>query len=197
MLSDLNNLVASLCVHVAVGGLMEMHHGSLRVALLYLLGVASSSLAFYCFDSGTLQGAPGGVYCIIVSCICITVLSWSEDEVFFLPRFKPGKTPIACCGKLIKILKLSSLITFMVIEFGSALVRHLMGEDIGVSIVANSSGCLAGFLTGFFMLKKEQKYPGEQLLRLACLSVFLLLLLVALVVNVTGYRGFGGLPDEY
>ena len=205
--SDLTHLTAHLCLQVAVGGLMEMHHGSLKVALLYLLGVASSSLAFYCFDSGILLGTSSGIYCLIVSCICVTVLNWREDEVFFLPRIRARNAPIPCGGKLIRILKLTTLIIFMGLEFGLAFWRRQVAEDYGpngVSVVANSSGSLPGFLAGFLVLKQEQKGPWErlncyisreQLWKLVCFSVFMLLLLGALVVNVTGYRGFVGVFD--
>ena len=189
---DLPHLASNLCLQLAVGGLMEMRHGPRRLALLYLLGVASSSLAYYCFDSHVLLGTSGGVYCLVVSCICTTVLNWREDEVFFLARFRAGKAPIACGGKLIRILKLSIITTFVGLDFGLALRRRLVAEDIGVSVVAHSSGSLAGFLAGFFVLKDEQADPWEQLWKLVRLSLFLLLLLAALVVNITGYRGAVG-----
>jgi len=193
---DILHLVSNLLLLVGVGGFLEMRHGYRRVALLYVLGVLCSSLAYYCFDSHQLCGTSGGVYCLVASSLCTTILNWHEDQAFLINRFRLGKAPIACGGKLIRLLKLLSILAFVLGDFGSALHRRYAGQDIGVSVVAHVFGSLAGFLVGFSVLKDEKEELWEKRWKIVCLSVFVLLLGVGLVLNIASYRDWVGLWDS-
>ena len=52
-----------------------------------MLQVIASSLAFFCFDCGTMVGASGGLYCLIAACFSTCVLNWKEDVAIFFTRW--------------------------------------------------------------------------------------------------------------
>jgi rhomboid-related protein 1/2/3 len=186
---DSGHIMTNLFLQLLVGVLMEMRHGWLRVAGTFLLGVLGSSLAYYCFNNGVLLGTSGGVYCLVGSIICSTIFNWHEDQAFFVNRIRSGKAPIACGGKLIRLLKIVSVLMFAVADFGYALYRRFTGEDIGVSVVAHAFGSLTGLLTGFSVLRNEREEGWERKLGRSCLAAFLLLAAAGLLVSFTGYRG--------
>lgn len=167
---------------------MEMRHGALRVAILFTLGVLSSSLAFYSFDKDQLilQGASGGIYCLALSCICTIILNWKEDETFMINRWRLEKSPITCDGKFIRILKLIGVIMFCVLNVA------LSKTDSRGTVVAHIFGSLAGFFAGFIVLRNVKKDVWEKKWKLCCVAVCLLGLGGGVTVNIAGYRGMVG-----
>ena len=171
---DLQHFLTNICLQLVVGLVMEMRHRALRVALLFTLGVLSSSLAFYCFDNYVLLGASGGIYCLVVSCICTTILNWKEDETFLINRCRRAKSPIACNGKFLRIIKIIGILGFGSLDLGFSLRHRFTKTDNGASMVAHSFGSLAGFLAGFVVLRDMTE---EVLLLILWLLLLLLLLL--------------------
>jgi len=55
------HLIFNLALQLGVGMGLEMVHGTFSVMILYVLGVLSGSLAFFCFDCGAMLGASGGI----------------------------------------------------------------------------------------------------------------------------------------
>ena len=175
---------------VLVGLLMEMRHGSRRVSFLFLLGVISSSLAFYCFDDGQLFGASGGLYCLIVSGVCTTILNWKEDRAFIINYgcFKScsNKGFNACGGNFLRILKLAAILLFVCLDFGWAFYLRLERKQTNVSVLAHCFGSLAGFLAGFIVLRNVKERAWEKKWKMACFSIFLFLFSMGLGGNVFG-----------
>ena len=59
-----------------------MSHGSLRVFIVYILGVLSGSLSVSVFDPKIfLAGASGGCYALIAAHLATLILNWKEDIV--------------------------------------------------------------------------------------------------------------------
>ena len=59
-----------------------MSHGSLRVFIVYILGVLSGSLFVSVFDQKIfLAGASGGCYALIAAHLATLILNWKEDIV--------------------------------------------------------------------------------------------------------------------
>ena len=59
-----------------------MSHGSLRVFIVYILGVLSGSLSVSVFDHKIfLAGASGGCYALIAAHLATLILNWKEDIV--------------------------------------------------------------------------------------------------------------------
>ena len=175
---------------VLVGLLMEMRHGSQRVSFLFLLGVISSSLAFYCFDDGQLVGASGGLYCLIVSGVCTIILNWKEDRAVIINYgcFKScsNKGFNACGGNFLRILKLAAILLFVCIDFGLALYDRFEEEQTDISVLAHCFGSLAGFLAGFIVLRNVKERAWEKKWKMAGFSIFLFLFSMGLGGNVFG-----------
>jgi membrane associated rhomboid family serine protease len=188
------HIITNVLLQLLVGGLMEMRHGMWRVALLYLLGVLTSSLAYYCFDDNILCGSSGGVYCLVASCICSSIFNWQEDQAVLINRFRRGKSPIACGGKLIRLLKLLLILTFTGLDFGWALYARCKGDvtaDKGhVSVVAHCWGAFTGTLIGFTVLTNERKERWEQAVTICCQAIFVVFFSFAIVTNISGCRNF-------
>jgi membrane associated rhomboid family serine protease len=92
--------VFNLLLQFMLGLDLEMVNGTLRITVFYVLGVRiegeidqesspqvlSSSLAFFCFDCGSLLGASGGLYCLIAASLTTSFLNWSEYHAIFFTR---------------------------------------------------------------------------------------------------------------
>ena len=66
-----------------------MSHGSIRVLLVYIFGVASGSLATSVFDRKVfLAGASGGIYALVTAHLATLILNWQEDLVILQHRFR-------------------------------------------------------------------------------------------------------------
>ena len=190
---DSSHIISNMLLQIFTACLLEMRHGPRRVFVLFFTGVISSSLAYYTFDDSILLGSSGGVYCLVASSFCTTIFNWNEDEVVLINRLDDKKTPHAFGGKLVRLLKLVLILLFTSFDFGSALYRRFGSrEDSGVSVIAHAFGFLAGFLSGFTLLKNERTEKWETVLKFTCLAIFLLLFIAGLGINIAGYRGLVG-----
>ena len=87
-------------------------------------------------------------------------------------RFRKGKTPWACGGKLTRILKIVSLLCFFSLDFGHAAYRSYHLIDAGSSVIAHIGGTVTGVLLGFIVLKDVNVERWEKLLKVSCVSSF-------------------------
>lgn len=75
----------NLLVQVLVGLPLEMVHGSVRIACIYLAGVLAGSLGTSVFDSDVyLVGASGGVYALLAAHLANVMLNYNNMQYGFL-----------------------------------------------------------------------------------------------------------------
>ena len=108
-------------------------------------------------------------------------------------RYRKNKPPLACGGKLTRILKLVSIICFFVFDLGHAAYRSYHDIDAGYSVIAHMSGAITGLLLGFIVLKDAKVQRWERLWKLVSAFLFFFLMGLAFGVNVTGSRRATGL----
>lgn len=71
-----------------VGLPLEMVHGSARVALIYMAGVAAGSLGTSVFDPDVfLVGASGGVYALLAAHLANVLLNYNNMQCGILRLF--------------------------------------------------------------------------------------------------------------
>ena len=208
--ADWKHLTLNLLLICVFGGGIEAVHGSARVAILYFLGVrlkvnllkvlktichqvVCSSLVFFCFSCGALIGCSGGVYCLMAAALANTILNWKEDKAI-LWKFRRDKVPFAMAGRMYQVLKLVTIFTFAIFDFGSAACKMIMGgEDTTVSVLAHIFGFLAGLLAGFIVCMDRIEEEWEKMLKQVCWTIFCLALGFVLAVNVLNSRSLAGI----
>ena len=151
----------------------------------------SSSIAFFCFSSGSLQGCSGGVFCLAAASLSTIILNWNQDKVV-LVRVRKDKAPRAFAGRVRQFITVMLVIAFALAEIVPASTRRLEYENAGISVVAHSFGAIAGFLTGFLLLRDEVEEQWEKTWKFLCLAAYCLGLGIGIGVNLTGYRGADG-----
>lgn len=73
------HVVFNSIVTLILGSLMEWAHGTLRVAVLYLLGVLAGSLATSVWDPRAIGvGAGGGAYALLGTHLALSAVHWEE-----------------------------------------------------------------------------------------------------------------------
>jgi membrane associated rhomboid family serine protease len=148
----------------------------------------SSALAFYVFDEGILVGCSGGVFCLVAASLSTCIMNWKEDKAVLIRVWKKN-TPIAYAGGMSRNLKVTGIIMFALLSFGSAAWRRYHLEDAGVSVLAHIFGALTGFLTGFTLLKDEKEGRWDRAWKQFCMRVFSVAFGMAVVLNIVEYRG--------
>ena len=80
--SGFGHIILNVTIQLIVGLPLEMAHGSLPVAAVYLVGVVSGSLATSCWEPKVyLTGASGGVYALIAAHLSNLILNWHEERL--------------------------------------------------------------------------------------------------------------------
>merc|ERR1711963_1007733 len=189
---ETGHLVLNMGLQLPVGTSLEMIHGTKRVIPLYILGVLSGSLAFFCFDCGKMIGASGGLYCLVAASISTWILNWKEDAAIFFTRFRSNKAPHACGGKLTRILKMVGVLAFFALDFGYAAYQRYTDASAaarsGTSVIAHTGGSVTGILLGFIILKNIKVEKWEKTVKVVSSSLFFLLIGMAIGVNLSGSR---------
>ena len=88
-------------LQLGVGLPLECSQGTIRTALVYMMGVLGGSLATTCLDPRSaptlarplntwprvyLAGASGGVYSLILAHLSTLILNWKEDVLIVRPK---------------------------------------------------------------------------------------------------------------
>ena len=149
--------------------------------------VVSSSIAYFCFTSGSLLGCSGGVFCLVAASLSTIILNWNQDKVV-LVRVRKDQAPYAFAGRVRQITTVILVIAFALLEIVPATLRRLHHEDAGISVVAHCFGAATGFLTGFLILRDELEGQWKKTWKFLCLAVYCLFLGIGIGVNLTGYR---------
>ena len=119
------------------------------------------------------------------------ILNWNQDKVV-LVRVRKDKAPRASAGRMRQFITVMLIIAFALFEIVPASLRRFQHENADISVVAHSFGAIAGFLTGFLLLKDEVEEQWEKTWKFLCLAAYCLGLGIAIGVNLTGYRGAVG-----
>jgi len=163
------HLCFNLVVQLLVGLPLEMVHGSCRVALIYMAGVAAGSLGTSVFDTDVyLVGASGGVYALLAAHLANVLLNYNNMR----------------CG----ILRLFGIFAIASCDVGYAIYSRYAAESLSlsppVSYVAHLTGALAGLTIGLLVLKNFEQKLHEQLLWWIALGVYAACTIFAVLYNL-------------
>ncbi|XP_058804831.1 protein rhomboid isoform X3 [Phymastichus coffea] len=175
------HLLFNLGVQVVVGLPLEMVHGSLRIAAVYMAGVLAGSLGTSVFDTDVcLVGASGGVYALLAAHLANVMLNYNNMEFGIV--------------RLIGIFIIASA------DVGFAIYDRYAAEQLGppvayasaseqlagppVSYVAHLTGALAGLTIGLLVLKNFEQRLHEQLLWWVALGVYAACTIFAVMYNL-------------
>ena len=186
--SGISHVVLNLTMQLFVGLPLEMSHGSLRVMLVYTFGVIAGSLATSCLDPHVyLAGASGGVYSLIAAHLSNLILNWKEDVLIIRPRLRENKTAKATHGTLIRMLKLTAVLAFAVVDTGMAVYsKHMYQHDNTTGYTAHIAGALSGLIVGILVLKNRKVRTWEIWLKLLCVLLTGTFLAVTIMWNIAG-----------
>eukprot|EP00092_Neocalanus_flemingeri_P000614 GFUD01000656.1.p1 GENE.GFUD01000656.1~~GFUD01000656.1.p1 ORF type:complete len:555 (+),score=96.90 GFUD01000656.1:530-2194(+) len=186
--SGISHIVLNLGMQLLVGLFLEMSHGSFRVALVYIFGVVAGSLATSCIDPHVyLAGASGGVYSLIAAHLSNLILNWKEDVLIIRPRLGENQTAKATHGTLIRMLKLTAVIAFAVVDTGMAIYnKHMYAHENTTGYTAHIAGALSGLVVGLMVLKNRKVQAWEIWLRLGCVLITGSFLAVTILWNTAG-----------
>lgn len=142
------HLLFNVAAQLVVGVPLELMHGTLRTAFIYVAGILAGSLATSVFDSDAiLVGASGGVYALIAAHLPSVFLNYGEVELGLLKLV--GVCVVACVD-----------VGLTVSERYSVDVRHHLRESTSpvagtttVGYVAHLTGAAAGLAAGFLVLR--------------------------------------------
>ncbi|XP_026724900.1 rhomboid-related protein 3 isoform X2 [Trichoplusia ni] len=159
------HLAFNLLVQLAVGLPLEMVHGAVRCAAVYLAGVLGGSLAASVLDPDVcLAGASGGVYALLAAHLANALLN------FHTMRYG--------AVRLVAALAVASC------DVGFAVHARYTKEAPPVSYAAHVAGALAGLTIGLLVLKHAQQRLWERLLWWAALGAYAACTLFAVLYNV-------------
>ena len=86
---NLQHLLMNIFLQWFVGLTLEMTHGTKKLAIVYIFGVISGSLATSVFDQTVyLAGASGGCYALIAAHIATLIINWNDDVIILHQRFR-------------------------------------------------------------------------------------------------------------
>ena len=79
----------NIFLQLFVGLFLEMTHGTKKLAIVYIFGVISGSLATSVFDQTVyLAGASGGCYALIAAHVATLIINWNDDVIILHQRFR-------------------------------------------------------------------------------------------------------------
>ena len=144
----------------------------------------TASVGYYVADVHCLLGASGGVYCLIAASLSDSLVNWQESKAVFLPRCRDGRVAHACDGKLLRTVKLASVLAFALFDIG-----YVLSGSAGelVSVWAHVFGTLAGLMVGLCWIKDQNEVVWEKRAKLVSGSLFGAAFVVALGLNIAGY----------
>lgn len=160
--SGLFHVSFNILVQLALGVPLEMVHGGLRVAAVYVSGVLAGSLWTSILKPGVfLSGASGGVYALITGHLATLIMNHREMSY---PWWRLG------------VVSLTALTDAAVYVYETAV---LGGPAKPVSYPAHIAGAVAGLLVGVVCLKNLFWETHQRYIWLASLLVYVLLILVS------------------
>merc|ERR1719150_90114 len=161
------HLVCVLSVQLTIGVMMETVHGGVAMGLIYLAGVVSGSLASFLLDPGlNLAGGSSGCYALLGAATASLVLNWHEDHAIVIRRLRTSRPATVIHGKLVRLLKLVFLGTFVTVDLVLALASPGPGSG-SISVVAHVFGLVGGLLAGLLLTTDRRERSWEAGLKTA------------------------------
>ncbi|CAL4070726.1 unnamed protein product [Meganyctiphanes norvegica] len=171
------HLAFNILVQVLVGLPLEMVHGSLRIGILYLVGIIAGSLGTSVFDADVyLVGASGGVYALLAAHLANVLNNYSNMQF-------PS-------------LRLLAVAFVATTDMGFAVYDYFNGMMFGlpVSYIAHLTGALAGLTLGLVILKNFNQKIQHHLLWWISLGTFTACIVFTIIFNILHpfpYLGIG------
>ncbi|KAF0311518.1 Protein rhomboid [Amphibalanus amphitrite] len=165
------HLTFNLLVQLAVGVPLELGHGTVRVAAIYLAGVLAGSLGTSVCDAGRqvyLVGASGGVYALLTAHIANVLLNYNHMELGV--------------QRLLAVLLIAVCDAALAVYHRYWLV--LPSVEPAVSYAAHLAGGVAGLSLGLAILRGHSPKHRQPLIRYLGLGVLLACALFAVLFNV-------------
>ena len=169
------NVLVQLCLGVP----LEMIHKGWRVAIVYLAGVVSGSLAVSISDPRVyLAGASGGVYALIAAHLASVVINFKEMEY--------------------GVVRLAGLLIFAALDIANAVVARYSSTDVKhrTSYAAHLSGTIAGFLVGVMVLRNLRVKRWELVVGWIAILIYLSLAVAAVLFNILDSEHFPPSDDS-
>ena len=155
----------NVIVQLALGIPLELIHKGWRVAIVYLAGIISGSLAASISDpTSYLAGASGGVYALISAHLANVVINWKEMEF--------------------AAVRLFGLIVFAMTDVGVAVYERYGGKKNRTSYAAHIAGAIAGLLVGIVTLRNLKKSRWETVLGYIAVTTYVILILGIVLFNI-------------
>ena len=159
--------------------------GSLRVATVYIAGVAAGSLGTSIADPDTyIAGASGGVYALIAAHLATLALNWKEDSSVKIRK--------VVHQPLTRIVRLIFIGLLTVHDVALAIyVRCFSDGENRTGFMGHLCGALAGLLVGIFVLDNRRVRKWEPIVQWLALILFGLFVLFAILWNIFGNEWTG------
>ncbi|XP_037937672.1 protein rhomboid-like [Teleopsis dalmanni] len=175
------HLSFNILIQLLFGVPLELVHGSLRVAVIYLAGVFAGSLGTSVVDSEVyLVGASGGVYALLAAQLASILLNFEQMRY--------------------GILQLMSVIIFVSCDLGFAFYTKYFSTEIrglpAVSYIAHLTGSLAGFTVALLILKNFESKTQSKVIWWIALSSYLTFTIFAIVFNLLNTMTAQRLEEE-
>ena len=179
--SGIGHIVLNVIIQLVVGIPLEMSHGPVRVAAVYIIGVVSGSLATSCLNPVVyLAGASSGVYALIAAHLSNLILNWHEEKLIIRPGGCRGGAT-ASHGGLLRLLKLTAIVAYVVVDISMAVYSSTVyGEHNTTGYTAHIAGAGLGLVAGLSVLQNKRVEAWEVRLRCVCVSLVSVLLMAAL-----------------
>ena len=201
--SGIGHIGLNVIIQLVVGLPLEMSHGPVRVAAVYIMGVVSGSLATSVINPVVyLAGASGGVYALIAAHLSNLILNWHEERLIIRPGGCRGGAT-ASHGGLLRLLKLTAILAYVVVDISMAVYSNTMyGEHNTTGYTAHIAGATMGLLAGLSVLQNRRVEAWEVRLRVVCITLVSILLLTAITWQLAGntvhkaLQGLAYFPDS-
>merc|ERR1719150_1162954 len=182
--SGISHILLNVSMQLVVGLVLEMSHGSLRVFLLYLIGVISGSLASSCTEPQVhLAGASSGVYALIAAHISNLILNWKEDVLIVRQNNTVGVSAIN--GGLIRLLRLTAVVAFVVVDIIIGVYNSFFSSFTSTtSYGAHIAGAGIGLLAGILILNNRKVESWEVWLQLCCYLLLAAFFITTILWNI-------------
>ena len=185
--SGIGHIVLNVIIQLVVGIPLEMTHGPVRVAAVYIIGVVSGSLATSVINPVVyLAGASSGVYALIAAHLSNLILNWHEERLIIRPG-GCSASATASHGGLLRLLKLTAILAYVVVDISMAVYSHTMyGEHNTTGYTAHLAGAIMGLLAGLSVLHNRRVEAWEVRLRVVCITLVSVLLLTFITWQLAG-----------
>lgn len=185
--AGVGHVILNIGMQLVVGLPLEMTHGSTRVGGVYILGVISGCLATACFTPHYhLAGASSGVYSLLAANLSNLILNWKEEDLITFTGHRGQGSATAMQAGLLKVVKLTSILTYIIVDTLLAVYSLNYGLQNTTGYVAHIAGAIMGLISGILILKNRKVETYEVWMRLCCYLLITILLALGVLWQIVG-----------